>query len=180
MDYIYINGELYHHGIQGQKWGVRRYQNEDGSLTSVGRERYGYLNKRLKRSERQEAFYTFARKKNRARLASKYDLKISKADKNNNESKKKALVEKKEYKLNDFDKGTKALHAGYQKYNTIIDQYKSAKLSAFEDKAYKKSPEYKKAVKNYTNQLISDLSYGMNYTTLVYMSEYARAHQFDN
>lgn len=32
--------ELYHHGILGQKWGVRRYQNEDGSLTAAGRERY--------------------------------------------------------------------------------------------------------------------------------------------
>ena len=28
--------ELYHHGIKGQKWGVRRYQNEDGSLTEEG------------------------------------------------------------------------------------------------------------------------------------------------
>ena len=32
--------ELQHHGIKGQKWGVRRYQNEDGSLTKAGMARY--------------------------------------------------------------------------------------------------------------------------------------------
>lgn len=32
---------LAHHGIKGQKWGVRRYQNNDGSLTSLGKQRYG-------------------------------------------------------------------------------------------------------------------------------------------
>lgn len=32
--------ELYHHGIRGQKWGVRRYQNADGSYTAAGRKRY--------------------------------------------------------------------------------------------------------------------------------------------
>ena len=31
--------ELYHHGIKGQKWGVRRYQNKDGSLTKEGKKR---------------------------------------------------------------------------------------------------------------------------------------------
>lgn len=31
--------ELYHHGILGQRWGVRRYQNKDGSLTSAGKAR---------------------------------------------------------------------------------------------------------------------------------------------
>ena len=32
---------LAHHGIKGQKWGVRRYQNDDGTLTSEGKVRYG-------------------------------------------------------------------------------------------------------------------------------------------
>ena len=33
--------QLYHHGIIGQKWGVRRFQNSDGSYTSEGKKRYG-------------------------------------------------------------------------------------------------------------------------------------------
>lgn len=36
----YYNDELYHHGIKGQHWGVRRYQNPDGSLKAAGVARY--------------------------------------------------------------------------------------------------------------------------------------------
>ena len=40
MDYLRMH-ELYHWGIKGMKWGIRRYQNPDGSLTEEGKVRYG-------------------------------------------------------------------------------------------------------------------------------------------
>ena len=44
MHNIYLRhaypNELYHHGIKGQRWGIRRFQNPDGTLTAAGRKRY--------------------------------------------------------------------------------------------------------------------------------------------
>lgn len=36
-----MRNELYHYGIKGMKWGIRRYQNKDGTWTSAGKARYG-------------------------------------------------------------------------------------------------------------------------------------------
>ena len=46
MWYIIKDDELCHHGIKGQRWGVRRFQNPDGSLTSAGQKRYGNMDDR--------------------------------------------------------------------------------------------------------------------------------------
>lgn len=43
----YETNELYHHGILGQKWGVRRYQNPDGTYTEAGKKRRAPLRTRL-------------------------------------------------------------------------------------------------------------------------------------
>lgn len=56
-----MTNELYHHGILGMKLGIRRYQNKDGSLTSVGKRRY---NKSLANYEKADLRYKTAKKNN--------------------------------------------------------------------------------------------------------------------
>ena len=51
--YIYTI-DLYHHGIKGQRWGIRRFQKKDGSLTSEGKKRYGEDGKSERKTHREK------------------------------------------------------------------------------------------------------------------------------
>lgn len=78
----YIPKHLEHHGILGMKWGVRRYQNEDGSLTEAGKKRYLDTNG------------SFDYPKTKSGNRSKFDIKIAKGYFRNLDNKAKEEYEK--------------------------------------------------------------------------------------
>lgn len=54
VDAMLDNDELTHYGIKGQKWGIRNYQNKDGSLTPAGRKRYGSFSDAIKKYKKKK------------------------------------------------------------------------------------------------------------------------------
>lgn len=69
---------IYHFGIKGQRWGIRRYQNEDGTLTQEGRKRYGKLYDQMKRQGKSNAEISKEiQKREKIRKAAKIGLGIA-------------------------------------------------------------------------------------------------------
>ena len=90
------NNELKHFGIIGMKWGIRRYQNYDGSYTKAGMKRY---NAAKEKYEEKKDSYKEAKAAKKQGLANTYDVKKAKA-----ELKGAKLELKKHYKHLKLDK----------------------------------------------------------------------------
>ena len=91
---MYSN-ELYHHGILGQRWGIRRYQKKDGSLTPAGLKRYG-SEANFKKIQRAEA--TAKKEAEKAKYRARTEAEIAKINKkykiNKPDAKKEETKEK--------------------------------------------------------------------------------------
>lgn len=112
------SGELYHFGILGQKWGVRRYQNKDGSLTPEGEIHYGRLKAKLKKKELKALQKQKKIEKKASRAQAKIEVKKAKALK---KAKKKAIANELLYKKL-IKEEKKSSESGEDKKNKIKEK----------------------------------------------------------
>lgn len=174
MDYVITpDGELYHYGVKGQKWGVRRYQNKDGSLTPAGKKRA----KQEYKSDNKTAFElgknatitgrAAANSINRtARLKNRLEKRQEK-DPDGSTRRTKSLHDK----LEASAKATEQLSATYMKYKaaaeahckSLVDKYGKEAVSSIKYKDLKTKNGKINAMNERTNTLsdyaVSGLSF---------------------
>lgn len=115
--------ELYHHGIKGQKWGVRRYQNSDGSLTAEGREHYGI---KTQRSESViDGKVSFSKTKNPMRTIEATARKLGQDPEKAKDEFRKSVVKQleKDYKTSKYD--NEGFADAVKSIKPVIDEIKN-------------------------------------------------------
>lgn len=74
-----MNTYLMHHGIKGQRWGVRRFENKDGTLTAAGKQRYS-IRDRLHQKKEEYERAKYERRRNTALTSKKAKVVLKNAD----------------------------------------------------------------------------------------------------
>lgn len=171
---------LAHHGIKGQKWGIRRYQNEDGSLTPLGQKRY----RRYKEIEESGKFGEFyERHKSEANeIEKQYHAKMEPYEKKFNDAiadiekrqqdrarrydeeakkiqKKHLSNDKYREEIRELGKRfTKEGWADSEKYDELYDQYEKETRKIAMERSKQLQEIHAKAVSEYKDYVVSQIS----------------------
>lgn len=156
--YWLANGELEHHGILGMKWGVRRYQNKDGSLTAAGKKRYDGPTREEKRETKQLKRQVAAAEKNlvekgRTYAQSRYD--IHDAEKNYEKVNKKMYLFKKN-RLNAIKEASEQLTNALEIAERPMAE-RSRAVEIYNNAAKQLLDNNKKMIKKYGSEKVKEI-----------------------
>lgn len=129
--------ELYHHGIKGQKWGIRRFQNPDGSLTAAGQKRYEVVGSRQYKKALNSDLKAL-RKAGAENIKAQYQLQQARSSKE--EDRYKRRLQKSGNTVNTItDRLAKETDRASEKGYNVSGKYKDVKIRVASGRDYVKS-----------------------------------------